>query len=336
MIEEAERDLERDKDLERDLERDKQIRLAIPVSGGIDSLILADRNPQADLFFIDYGQPYLEAERRTVELLYPNRVITICVEGLDTSVDYVPARNLIIASLCAQKADKVFIGGLADDGATDQSQRSADQMTEILSDQSGHKVCVEMPLIHLSKAEAVSSYLGEVAGLNRTQRASRLKLTYSCYSKGMDHCGKCGACFRRWVALKANGIDVSAVSIPLMIDYLARLHTYHPHRIWAILKAINSDLTPVYNIDIDGVLTIETEGRSYIERSPNIEAIATINNLAIEGAWIVLNTARAEWDRVETVQWLREHGVGYHSLLMGKLPSVKLVDDKAVTKVEDL
>ena len=37
-----------------------------------------------------------------------------------------------------------------------------------------------------------------------------------------------------------------------------------------------------------------------------------------------------------TVQWLREHGVGYHSLLMGKLPSVKLVDDKAVTKVEDL
>tara|TARA_R110001599_G_scaffold185041_1_gene379269 strand:- start:642 stop:1010 length:369 start_codon:yes stop_codon:yes gene_type:complete len=122
----------------------------------------------------------------------------------------------------------------------------------------------------------------------------------------------------------------------LIIDYLGRLHTYHPHRIWSVLKAINTDLTPVYSIDIDGVLTIETEGRSYIERSPNTEAIATINNLAIKGAWIVLNTARAEWDRLETVQWLEEHCVGHHALLMGKLPSVKLVDDRAVTKVEDL
>ena len=45
-------------------------RTVIPVSGGIDSLILADMNPSAFLLFVDYGQPYADAEKSILECCF--------------------------------------------------------------------------------------------------------------------------------------------------------------------------------------------------------------------------------------------------------------------------
>lgn len=302
----------------------------IPVSGGIDSLILADKYPDAILLFVRYGQPYLAGEEAAVDRLYGNRVKKVTVEGLDVSSDYVPARNLIIASLAAQIGGIVLIGGLADDNAIDQSKVAADNMSVILSEQCGYKVSVKMPLVHLSKAQIVSDYLLIPETTEETLRTlNRIRATFSCYGPDADPCMLCPACFRRSVAMRSNGIDTPMPHESIVLSYLRRLHRYHPHRVWAILQAIQEPDRPLVCVDIDGVLTVETTGRDYANRTPNKKAIAKLNASAGFGSWVVLHTARAEWDRAETTEWLLRNKVEYHSLFMGKIPATLFIDDRS-------
>ena len=95
--------------------------------------------------------------------------------------------------------------------------------------------------------------------------------------------------------------------------------------------------------DIDGVLTIETEGfgeEVYADRTPNKSAIPVVNRLYKMGHQIVLWTARFEEDREVTMNWLRKHGVKYHTLIMDKPYYDLFIDDKgcAITsrKIRDL
>lgn len=85
--------------------------------------------------------------------------------------------------------------------------------------------------------------------------------------------------------------------------------------------------------DIDGVITIETEGYSnmdYLSRTPNKQTIDLINVLYNKGEFkITLYTARHLEDRKITEYWLKENGVKYHELILGKPHYDVLIDDKA-------
>ena len=85
-------------------------------------------------------------------------------------------------------------------------------------------------------------------------------------------------------------------------------------------------------VDIDGIITIETEGwgnEIYAKRTPNTATIKVIKNLRKDGHTITLFTARFTKDREATEKWLTEHGVEYDSLVMGKLQYDALIDDRA-------
>lgn len=89
-------------------------------------------------------------------------------------------------------------------------------------------------------------------------------------------------------------------------------------------------------VDIDGILTLETEGfgeEVYRNRTPLMENIRFINGLYEKGHHIILYSSRYKEDRQVTVRWLRRYKVKYHELILGKLQYDFLIDDKAVSIV---
>lgn len=85
-------------------------------------------------------------------------------------------------------------------------------------------------------------------------------------------------------------------------------------------------------VDIDGILTFETEGfgdEAYKNRTPNMKNISIVNNLHQEGHRILLFTARHEEDREVTIDWLTKHDITYDELIMGKPHYDVFVDDRA-------
>lgn len=80
--------------------------------------------------------------------------------------------------------------------------------------------------------------------------------------------------------------------------------------------------------DIDGILTIETEGHDYKKRTPNIKNIANLNQCKDRGDKVILWSSRFEVDRTVTIDWLKKHGVKYDKLILDKPQYDLLVDDK--------
>jgi len=86
-----------------------------------------------------------------------------------------------------------------------------------------------------------------------------------------------------------------------------------------------------YGIDLDGTLTIETEGQNYADRTPYWPMINVVNELYFAGDHITLFTARYPSDRTVTKRWLDKHGVMYHKLILGKPRFDIYVDDVSIT-----
>lgn len=82
-------------------------------------------------------------------------------------------------------------------------------------------------------------------------------------------------------------------------------------------------------VDIDGVLTIWGDKKlPYAQKVPNKIAIQFVNLLFMEGYYIKLYTARYKKDRAITVKWLKENGVKYSKLVLGKEQYDYWIDDR--------
>ena len=93
----------------------------------------------------------------------------------------------------------------------------------------------------------------------------------------------------------------------------------------------------VYSFDIDGIIA-QTEGSDYPNSKPKPEAIKMINILYDKGHTIKIFTGRGsksgkDW-RVLTEAQLKEWGVKYHELIMGKPDADYFVDDKNISLAE--
>ena len=91
-----------------------------------------------------------------------------------------------------------------------------------------------------------------------------------------------------------------------------------------------------YAVDLDGTLSIEQENWwEYDKSEPIPESIAKINELHEAGHKIIIYTARFEEDKRVTKTWLKEHGVKYPHLVLGKLRADFYIDNHSF-KVSDL
>ena len=86
-----------------------------------------------------------------------------------------------------------------------------------------------------------------------------------------------------------------------------------------------------YGIDIDGVLTNETDGWNYDSRTPNLKMIDKVNRMFNKGHYIMLFSARMKCDKAVTKEWLKRHGVKYNELILGKPKFDLYIDDIAIT-----
>lgn len=302
------------------------------VSSGVDSMICAHAFPDARKVFVDYGHNEADAERKACLRLFPD-VEVITLRGRFVSPDgvFVPERNLLFACLAAQYGSRIILGAMKDDKSVDKTPDALAAMSAILTRFGGfgRTVSVEAPFIDLMKHEAVAMYLANGGD------PARLLSTWSCYGNGETQCWDCKACFRWSSAMRANGLDVRLPSERVVAYYLGRLHTYPPGRIWSHLKAIDDPARRVALIDIDGVLTNETDGHDYTTRTAKAGAAPRLRSLA-ESHWVVLWSSRQEADRAVTEEWLRANAMPYHALLLDKPPAGLLVDDCSCTGLESL
>lgn len=89
----------------------------------------------------------------------------------------------------------------------------------------------------------------------------------------------------------------------------------------------------IYYFDIDGTLC-KTEGNDYKRSEPIIERIELLNQLHAEGHRIGILTARGSGSGIDwrnfTDRQLKNWGLKFHALQMGKPTADLFVDDRGV------
>lgn len=178
------------------MKRDKMILL---VSGGIDSYIAWKYLNKPYTLFIDYGQPYINIEEKAVDILYPNthKVKLQNLPSLNNNKIFIPARNIMLASIAIRFSSIIALGGVKDEICKDKSPLAFKKMSLILTEFNDNTVTVFSPIWHFTKSEAVKYHL-DMYG------EDGLRDTISCYSA--SRCNNCESCFRRSIALASNGI----------------------------------------------------------------------------------------------------------------------------------
>jgi hydroxymethylpyrimidine pyrophosphatase-like HAD family hydrolase len=83
-------------------------------------------------------------------------------------------------------------------------------------------------------------------------------------------------------------------------------------------------------VDVDGTVA---ESRRTFEKclaAPKQDVIDAVNKLYDEGHTIVIYTARSWAEYEMTEHWLKQHGVKFHRILMGKPHYDLFIDDKTI------
>jgi 7-cyano-7-deazaguanine synthase in queuosine biosynthesis len=184
-------------------------------SGGLDSYItwrLLER-PQPVYFML--GHRYQGAELETIERL---KALT---PGLDVELNgnlylgnlempdaHIPLRNGLLITLAAAtyRPNVIYVSALRGESSRDKSRKFFRNLSASLSFQLNQPVQIAT-FVRTTKAELVRMFLQRYP-----DEVDQLKATFSCYTFERPHprykgCGRCMACFRRWVAMSLNGIE---------------------------------------------------------------------------------------------------------------------------------
>lgn len=195
-------------------------------SGGLDSLIGWYYLGQPQPMYAQIGHRYQTREEQViarletaVDGLHVWRTSRLYLGDYEYDDAYIPLRNLLLACvpLLNSTVKTVYIGAVKGEASRDKSKRFFWSTSRLLSYILGRKVRVSAPLKKKTKSQLVRWFVE-----NHPDKIDHLKMTSSCYSKnplpdGVQGCGMCNACFRRWVAMSSNGIEEKYLSPP--VDY---------------------------------------------------------------------------------------------------------------------
>ena len=301
-------------------------------SGGLDSYIAWHILGKPKTVYFDLGTPYSAREIKYIRKLIPGTIIDSSLKLGDMQVQgksaFLPFRNLFIAMMATKYDREICIAGVRDDKVIDKSEEAFLAMTKCLSGIDSLPTRIFSPFWGLTKADIVGNFINHGYGMKED-----LLGTISCYSgtEPTNYCGRCRCCFRKWNALWVNGIRLPFHDADIRREYYesAQNEKYDPQRNQHImLGVLEYESMNSYLVDIDGILTNETQGHDFISRTPNNGNIACVNSL-YQGNIITLYSSRLEEDREVTVEWMKKHGVKYHMLILGKQYGDVYIDDKA-------
>jgi 7-cyano-7-deazaguanine synthase in queuosine biosynthesis len=188
-------------------------------SGGQDSFAAWRLLGYPKAVYFDHNQRYMWREHEAIERLSlacrkkglpplnVEHVKTLNLGTLEACDAHIPHRNLLIAAAAAAQFDPeiVYIVALRGEASRDKSARFFRDTSRLLSFEEGHTVRVESPFRTWGKARVLREYIRRYP-----KDLDLMCLTFSCYSPlshGGKGCGRCVACFRRWVAFELNGVE---------------------------------------------------------------------------------------------------------------------------------
>lgn len=201
----------------------------VPLSGGLDSLVAYHRS--ADLgydtraYFIKLNTPYANLEHAAVESLgveyelidsgdWPARW-----KPYETRWQHIlPLRNLLIIASVAEAASdrpgEIWLGATEGEIPPNKGDKSLKFFTatdKILATYP-IKHSLKFPLRYETKTDLVAWWA--LSGRDTDE----LKKTITCQSGTRVPCGKCHACFNRWVAMTNNGINEDLLTDPRSVE----------------------------------------------------------------------------------------------------------------------
>lgn len=328
-------------------------------SGGLDSLgaliwawkKFGKRNVTA--LYVDLGHRYARKELEAISKLERALDFVCYVEkayfvGRKEKEDaHIPWRNLfLILTACyylPEEGGSIIIQNVQV-GETAVGDRTPEfnLLTEFLLNKTEGDKSVEViaPFASYTKGQIVRWLLNN--GISK----EILKLTIGCFSEEDGHCGCCGCCFRRWVALESAGIECrdwfknDPVKWEGTKKYAEKMlrGEYGDRRAVETLAVLikYGIIKGVVAVDMDGVLCEAVPWWNYANAKPIKENIEKVNRLYDMGYGIWVYTSRFECDREVTERWLKEHGVKYHRLVMGKSWATHYIDDRAFKTFDDI
>lgn len=204
--------------------------VVVLLSGGLDSFVAYHYakhegiNPLA--LWLDIGQPYARKEEEAIDSFdFSVRKIRMNLlqhewGNMPTpEQQIIPARNLLFTVIGSMFGGRVWVSALHGEQhgrEHDKSERYFKDTSALLTyvlDYLREETLVETPFAHLSKTEVVAW------ALSHGIPASALLKTSTCYDEQIRNCGRCGTCFKRWIAMTNNGISENYASPPWLCDY---------------------------------------------------------------------------------------------------------------------
>jgi 7-cyano-7-deazaguanine synthase len=217
-------------------------------SGGIDSYVAWHYLRKPATVYFNLRSRYSNKEIRVVKKLIPSTIIDNSLNLSDREIGekaYIPFRNLLLAAQAVKYSDLVVIAGLKDDIVSDKNELIFSKMSELLSEMEGRNIEIVSPFWDTTKDEVVKWFL------KNGGTEEQLLSTVSCYSPDEDitYCGSCPSCFRKWIALNNNGIEIEFYNEQLMREYYLRAINGHyiPERNRAIIETIKKEKMNVRN-----------------------------------------------------------------------------------------
>lgn len=177
-------------------------------SGGLDSFIAWHYLGHPPVLFINAKQSYAKKELETVKYFAKKLKMELIIDNsLDLSKwesknHYIPYRNVFFSMIASLYASKVYLVGIKGDSVDDNNSKITKVMSRFYENfNSNKKIEVTSPFYEMTKKQIVKWYLDQKLPIDDLIRSR------SCYDKNSKtQCGKCGSCFRRWVAFENNGI----------------------------------------------------------------------------------------------------------------------------------
>jgi 7-cyano-7-deazaguanine synthase in queuosine biosynthesis len=174
-------------------------------SGGMDSYIAWHYLGKPRTLFVDLGHRYRVKEVRAIRDTIPDTEIipSLFIGQYEEDDANIPMRNLLLV-MCAvwEGANRVWLIVQKDEmSIPDRSSIFLTTVGKFLGNLVSRSVFVATPFAEMDKTDMVKWYMENVGDVDFLLR------TVGCFDSGVGHCGNCGSCFRRYVALKNNGID---------------------------------------------------------------------------------------------------------------------------------
>ena len=194
-------------------------KMVLLFSGGMDSVIFDHLLKPDVLLYLPTGSKYEHIETKKLDdlvmkghidgkkLVVLEDVLNLSLFERDDAI--VPNRNAFLLLFASLYGETLILGSVQGDRSYDKDEVFYTRMSDLLNHmwQEQHwteekKFTVMSPYKNTTKTQLVKDYLADGG------QPEILLESYSCYEGKEKLCGWCKPCFRKWVSLHNNGIEI--------------------------------------------------------------------------------------------------------------------------------